>query len=57
MKGGKKMVEIQGEIYLEKCSFCGREFKSLYPKMAKSNKDIHELNCPLNPSNKENVKN
>jgi len=55
LKGGNFEMEINGKIYLEICKYCNREFKSLYPAQAINNKNIHEMNCLANPSNKDNV--
>jgi hypothetical protein len=57
-KGGKREMEIQGIIFLEKCQYCNREFKSLYKTQVENFITVHELTCKENPSNKtENVKN
>lgn len=57
-KGVLKEMEIKGTIFLEKCKYCGREFKSLYESQVKNFITVHEITCKDNPSNKvENVKN
>jgi hypothetical protein len=33
------------EIYKQKCKYCGKEFKSLYPNQVTNNLEIHEKYC------------
>jgi len=54
---------MKHKILSKTCRFCGKEFKSMYPKQLKYNTSAHELSCKqriikeeYNKLNKEETK-